>query len=77
MGPGNHVLDGVHIPMGRGNFEGDNCKLQGHSAVICAKKAEPIEMPFGFLGLDRPKESFIRWGYRSTMGRGNFGGKGQ
>jgi len=20
--PGNHVLDGVHIPMGRGNFEG-------------------------------------------------------
>ena len=28
-------------------------------------------VPFGFLGLDRPKESFIRWGYRSTMGRGN------
>jgi len=22
MGPGNHVLDGVQIPMGRGNFGG-------------------------------------------------------
>ena len=36
--------------MGRGNFEGgraSHCKVQGHSAVICAKTAEPIEMPFG------------------------------
>ena len=24
-----------------------HCKLQGHSAVSCAKTAEPIEMLFG------------------------------
>jgi len=24
VSPGNHVLDGVQIPMGRGNFEGGN-----------------------------------------------------
>jgi len=36
--------------MGRGSFEGGeefHCKVYGHSAVICAKTAEPIEMPFG------------------------------
>jgi len=36
--------------MGRGNFEGkgaSQCKVLGHSAVICAKIAEPIKMPFG------------------------------
>jgi len=34
--------------MGRGNFEGaSNCKVWGHSAVICAKTAEPTNMPFG------------------------------
>ena len=36
--------------MGRGNFEGErasHCKVQGHSAVICAKMPEPIEMLFG------------------------------
>ena len=24
-----------------------HCKVYGHSAVICAKTAEPMEMPFG------------------------------
>jgi len=41
---------GVLIPHGRGNFKGkgaSRCKVQRHSAVICAKTAEPIEMPFG------------------------------
>jgi len=51
VGPGSHVL-GVQIPMGKGNFEGSegsaHRKVQGHSAVSCAKKtAEPIEIPFG------------------------------
>jgi len=46
------VLDGgPDPPMGSVNFEGgkgaSHCKLWGHSAVICAKTAEPIEMPFG------------------------------
>jgi len=51
MGPGNYVLDGVpDPPIGRRNFEREgasHCKVYGHSAVICAKTAEPIEMPFG------------------------------
>ena len=34
--------------MGMDNLEGEGCPiLKGHSAVICAKTAEPIEMPFG------------------------------
>jgi len=61
VGPRNHVLDGgPHPPMGRSNFEGgegaSHCKLQGHSAVPCASRAETIEMPFGL------------W---ARMGRGN------
>jgi len=37
-------------PMGRGNFEGgeaSRCRVQRYFAVICAKTAEPIEVPFG------------------------------
>ena len=40
---------GSRSPHGNGNFEGkwaSDCKVKGHSAVICAKTAEPIEMPF-------------------------------
>jgi len=44
VGSGNHVLDGDPILRGEGAF---HCKVLGHSAVICAKTAEPIEMPFG------------------------------
>jgi len=47
VGPGNHVLDGVKIPMGRGNFG----RLFGRFAglgkrVISRKAAELIEVPF-------------------------------
>ena len=43
MGPRNHVFDGVHIPQWEGAI------LRGrHSAVICAKTDEPIEMLLGF-----------------------------
>ena len=49
--PGNHVLDGVQIPHGKGQiFEGEwasHCKVRGHSTVVCAKTAEPIGVPFG------------------------------
>jgi len=44
VGSGNHVLDGDPILRGEGAF---HCKVLGHSTVICAKTAEPIEMPFG------------------------------
>ena len=41
VGRRKHVLDGgPDPPMGRGNSEGGR-------SVICAKTAEPIEMPFG------------------------------
>jgi len=67
IGPGNHVLDGgADARMGRGNFEGEgasHCKVQGHSSHLC-KMAEPIEMPFGLLDFDGPKESCVRWGSR-------------
>jgi len=50
VGPRNHVLDGVQIPIRSGNLEGKgeaHCKVYGHFVVSCAKTAEPIEMPFG------------------------------
>ena len=43
------MLDGdPDFPMGRGNFgyRGAHCKVQGLSAVSCAKTAEPIDLPF-------------------------------
>jgi len=43
VGLGNHVLDGVQFPHGKGQFGGG----KGHSAVICAKTAELIKMLFG------------------------------
>jgi len=47
VGPRNHHLDGVQIPMGRGNFKGEKARsVERLSAVSCATTAEPIEMPF-------------------------------
>jgi len=53
VGPRNHVLD--EGPRSRSPMEGailrgkaNHCKVYGHSAVICAKTAEPIEAPFGW-----------------------------
>ena len=43
------------ILRGKGAFY---CKVYGHSAVICAKTAEPIEMPFGL---------WVRMGLRNRM----------
>ena len=60
VGPGNHVLDGVQIPPWEGAnfFRGaewvSHCKVYGHSAVIYAKTAETIEMPFWVAGSDGP-----------------------
>jgi len=50
IGSKNHVLDGgPDPPMGMGNFEGKgcHCKVQGLTAVSCAKPAEPTDLPFG------------------------------
>ena len=52
MGPRNHVLDGRPDPswegvIMRGKWALSHCKIYGHSAVICANTAEPMEMLFG------------------------------
>ena len=51
VGPRNHVLDGgQHLPIVRGNFEGEKGRpivKYRHSAVVCAKTAESIDLPFG------------------------------
>ena len=64
MGPENHVLDGVQIPMGMGKFEGErasHCKVYGHSEVVCSKTAEPIDLPFGlWTRVGRRKRRFNR-----------------
>ena len=69
IGPRNHVLDGVQIPMGRGNFEGKRrptVKYRDVLLVSCAKTAEPIEMPFGLsIRVHGPKKECIRRGLRS------------
>jgi len=45
VGPRNRVLDGVQITQWKGKGV-NHSKVQGHSAVICAKTAEPIEVAF-------------------------------
>ena len=51
VGPGNHVLDGVQILHGKGQFfwggKGRPIVKYRDTAVIFAKMAEPIEMLFG------------------------------
>jgi len=51
VGPGNHVLDGGLDPPWEGAIlsgEGRPIVKYRDTAVIYAKMAEPIEMPFGF-----------------------------
>jgi len=60
--------------MGRGNFDGEraaHCKVLGHSAVICAKMVEPIEM----LSLVNPR-NYVLDRVQISHGRGNFEGEG-
>jgi len=52
------------FPVQMGNFEGEgasHCKVWGHSAVVCAKKAEPIDMLFGLWAQMGPR-NHGRWG---------------
>jgi len=39
-----------------------DCKVYGHSAVICAKTAEPIEMPFGLWTWMGPRNRVLHGG---------------
>ena len=74
VGQWNHVLDGVHISTGRGNFKAESaalCKVLRHSAVICAKSAEPIEMPFR-LWARMGQGIMYQMGSRCLLGKGHF-----
>jgi len=48
--------------MGRGNFEREgasHCKVYGHSAVMSAKTAKSIEMPFGLWAWMGPRNRVL------------------
>jgi len=51
VGPVNHVLHEVQMPTWEGTIlrgkQANHCRQYRHSAVVCAKTAEPIEVPFG------------------------------
>ena len=52
LGPGNHVLDGVQVSPGKGQFcVGKGCPILKYRntlrSVVCGKTAELIEMAFG------------------------------
>ena len=72
MRPGNHVLDGgPDPPIGRGNFEGKKgfpIVKYRDIAVICAKTAEPIEMPYGL---------WARMDHRNRVGWRSSGAEGR
>ena len=75
----NYVLDGVQIPHRKAQFSGGgeeatHCKVQGHSAVICAKRLHR-SMPFGLWAWIGPLNHVLD-GSRSPMRRGNFGERG-
>jgi len=62
--------------MGRGNFEGRGaayCKVQRHSAVICAKTAEPMVMTFGLWVLTGLRNHKLDGGPDPPTGRGILG----
>ena len=71
MGPGNHVLDGVQIP--HGGKGASHCKE--HSAVTCAKTAEPMEMPFSLWARKGPRNHVLDGGQDHSR-KGQFWEKG-
>jgi len=80
VGPGNHVLDGGPDPPWEGAIlrrgRASHCKVYRQSAVICAKTAEPIEMPFG-LRARMGQRNRVLHGAQIPHGKGQFWGKGR
>jgi len=73
VGPRNHVLDGVQIPDGKGQFfvgKGHITKYR-YCLSWAVKTAEPIEIAYGMLSMVYPRI----WS-RSPYGRGQFSGEG-
>jgi len=82
VGPGKHVLDGSPDLPWEGTIlkEASYCKVQGHYAVICAKTAEPIMMPFELWAWTGPQNrelDELDGCPDAPMKRGNFVGKGR
>jgi len=81
VGQGNHILDGVKIPLWEGAIlrgkGATHCKVWGHSAVICAKMAELVEMPFGLLARMSPRNHEFDGDPDLPIGRGCFEGEGR
>jgi len=74
-----YLLMEVHIPMGRGNFEGERgvSLWSRDTAVTCAKTAEPIVMPFGFWARTGPRNHELDGGpdppwEGAILGKGSF-----
>jgi len=60
---------------GRGNFEGErasHCEVLGHSAVSCAKMAEPIDMLFRLWIQVEPRNHVLDVGPDRPKWVGNF-----
>ena len=80
VGPRNHVLDGVQIPLWGGAIlsgEGAaHCKIYGHS-VVCKNDWTNVDAVW-VDDLGAPKEPCDRWGFRAPHATGNYkGGKGR
>jgi len=65
--------------MGRGNFEGregaSHCKIGTLCGHLCKNSRTDLDAVW-VVGSDGPKESSVRRGFRSPMGRGNSGERG-
>ena len=71
----NHILHEVQMPTWewailRGK-QANHCKLYRYSAIICAKMAEQIEVPFGLWARMGRKHHVLHGRCRIPMGRGN------
>ena len=72
--------------MGRGNFDGERRSIVKYRDTLRSSVQKqlnvPIEMPFGLWTGLHPSNlvfdgSYVRWGFRSPMGRGNYKGEGR
>ena len=82
-GPGEPCIRwGPDPPMGRGDFEGRKGRpiVKYRDVPLCGhlyKNGRTGRDALWVVGSDRPRESCVRWGFRSPKGRGNLGGKGR
>jgi len=78
IGPRNHVIDGDPDPPWEAAISEKrvaHCKVQGLSAMNCAKMAEAIEMPLWDAESGEPKEARLKWGPDPPHRKGNYEGE--